>query len=221
MFERFTERARQAVVLAQEESRRLGHDHIGTEHLLLGLLREEEGIAARVLDALDVTLDEVRAEVLRVKPRGEVPSTGQIPFTPRGKRTLELALQEAVALGHHHIGTEHVLLGLVRADDGVAVRILRTFDADPEKIRTEVVRALSGENRIEHAAPDLNDVELTCPPIAPEVLTHLERLGRDGQAAVDRGEPAVAAAIRDAERRLRLAAIRLVREWQRHSGSRP
>src|SRR4029078_2434780 len=95
VFERFTGPARQPVVLAQEESRRLGHDHIGTEHLLLGLLREEEGIAARVLDALDVTLDEGRAEVLRVKPRGEVPSPGQITFTPRGKRTLELALQEA------------------------------------------------------------------------------------------------------------------------------
>ena len=98
MFERFTERARQVVVLAQDESRRLGHDSIGTEHILLGLLREEEGIAARVLETLDVTLEEVQADVIRVVGRGETPETGQIPFTPGGKKTLELALREAVAL---------------------------------------------------------------------------------------------------------------------------
>ena len=144
MFERFTERARQVVVLAQDESRRLGHDSIGTEHILLGLLREEEGIAARVLETLDVTLEEVQADVIRVVGRGETPETGQIPFTPGGKKTLELALREAVALGHDYIGTEHVLLGLVRADEGVGAEILREHDADPERIRQAIIRMLSG-----------------------------------------------------------------------------
>ena len=219
MFERFTERARQAVVLAQDEARRLGHDHIGTEHLLLGLLREEEGLAARVLDALDVTLDDARAEVLRIVGRGEPVSTGQIPFTPGGKKTLELSLREAVAMGHDHIGTEHVLLGLARADEGVAAQILRERDVDPERLRAEVVRWLSGAPPLSRAEPEPDDVELTSPPLAPEVLVELERLARDTQAALDRQEVAVAAAIRDAERRLRRAASRLVREWQRRSAT--
>ena len=217
VFERFTERARQAVVLAQDESRRLGHGHIGTEHILLGLLREEEGIAARVLEAMDVTLDDVRDEVLRVVPRGEAATTGQIPFTPRGKKALELALREAVAMGHDHIGTEHVLLGLARVDDGVAARILRERDVEPERLRTEVVRWLSGAPPAAGAEPEPDDLELTSPPLAPEVIAQLERLGRDEQAALERQEVAVAAAIRDAQRRLCLAAARLVREWRRQS----
>jgi ATP-dependent Clp protease ATP-binding subunit ClpA len=218
VFERFTERARQAVVLAQDESRRLGHGHIGTEHILLGLLREEEGLAARVLEAMDVTLDDVRDEVLRVVPRGEAATTGQIPFTPRGKKTLELAPREAVAMGHDHIGTEHVLLGLARVDDGVAVRILRERDVEPDRVRTEVVRWLSGSPGLaQPTEPESDDLELTSPPLAPEVIAQLERLGRDEQAALERQELAVAAAIRDAERRLRRAAARLVREWRRHS----
>lgn len=216
MFERFTERARQVVVMAQDESRRLGHGYIGTEHILLGLLREEEGIAARVLDGMDVTLEEVRAEVDRIVERGEPASTAQIPFTPRAKRTLELALEEAVALGHHHIGTEHVLLGLVRADDGVAVRILRTFDADPEKIRTEVIGALSGEHRLEHAAAEPDEIELTSPPLAPELLAELERLAAAKQAAIEQQAFAEAASFRDEESHLRAAAARLVRAWRRH-----
>jgi ATP-dependent Clp protease ATP-binding subunit ClpC len=114
VFERFTERARQAVVLAQDEARGLGHNYIGTEHLLLGLLREEEGIAARVLEARKVDLDVVRAEVSRIVGIGEALETGQVPFTPRAKRVLELSLKEALALGHDWIGTEHVLLGLAR-----------------------------------------------------------------------------------------------------------
>jgi ATP-dependent Clp protease ATP-binding subunit ClpC len=218
VFERFTERARQVVVLAQDESRRLDHDHIGTEHILLGLLREEDGIAARVLAAMDVTLDEVRAEVLRLVGRGEASPTGQIPFTRGGKQALELALREAVGLGHDSIGTEHILLGLVRADDDVAARILQEHGADPEKIRQAVIRMLSGPGSLHHREPEPDDVELTSPPLAPEVLAELERLGRERQAALDRQEPAVAAAVRDAERRLRLAATRLVREWRRHAG---
>jgi ATP-dependent Clp protease ATP-binding subunit ClpC len=144
MFERFTERARQVVVLAQEEARTLKHNYIGTEHILLGLLREEEGLAARVLESLDITVERVRAQVVRIVGSGEEVTPGQIPFTPRAKKVLELALREALSLGHNYIGTEHILLGLVRENEGVAARILLDFDADSEKIRNEVIRMLSG-----------------------------------------------------------------------------
>jgi ATP-dependent Clp protease ATP-binding subunit ClpC len=147
MFERFTERARQVVVLAQEEARGLKHNYIGTEHLLLGLLREEEGVAARVLDSLQISTEEVRAAVVRIVGTGEEVATGQIPFTPRAKKVLELALREALSLGHNYIGTEHILLGLIREDEGVAARILLDLDAEPEKIRNEVMRTLSGPTR--------------------------------------------------------------------------
>ena len=143
MFERFTERARQVVVLAQDEARALKHNYIGTEHILLGLLREEEGLAARVLESLDITVEEVRAQVARIVGQGDEVTTGQIPFTPRAKKVLELALREALSLGHNYIGTEHILLGLVRENEGVAARILLDFDADAEKIRGELGRALS------------------------------------------------------------------------------
>src|SRR5438477_1128254 len=144
MFERFTERARQVVVLAQEEARTLKHNYIGTEHILLGLLREEEGLAARVLESLDITVERVRAQVVRIVGSGEEVTSGQIPFTARAKKVLELALREALSLGHNYSGTEHILLGLVRENEGVAARILLDFDADSEKIRNEVIRMLSG-----------------------------------------------------------------------------
>ena len=149
MFERFTEQARQVVVLAQEEARSLRHYYIGTEHLLLGLLREEGGLAARALRGLDIHDERVRAEVVRiVGPREEVTS-GRFPFTPRAKKVLELALREALSLGHNYIGTEHLLLGLARENDGIAARILLDFDADWEKIRNEVIRMLAAAPRPE------------------------------------------------------------------------
>jgi len=147
VFERFTERARQVVVLAQDEARALKHNYIGTEHILLGLLREEEGLAARVLESLDITVEEVRAQVARIVGQGDEVTTGQIPFTPRAKKVLELALREALSLGHNYIGTEHILLGLVRENEGVAARILLDFDADADKIRNEIIRMLSGPGR--------------------------------------------------------------------------
>jgi ATP-dependent Clp protease ATP-binding subunit ClpC len=147
LFERFTERARQVVVLAQDEARALKHNYIGTEHILLGLLREEEGLAARVLESLDITVEEVRAQIARIVGQGDEVTTGQIPFTPRAKKVLELALREALSLGHNYIGTEHILLGLVRENEGVAARILLDFDADAEKIRNEIIRMLSGPGR--------------------------------------------------------------------------
>jgi ATP-dependent Clp protease ATP-binding subunit ClpC len=153
LFERFTERARQVVVLAQDEARALKHNYIGTEHILLGLLREEEGLAARVLESLDITVEEVRAQVARIVGQGDEVTTGQIPFTPRAKKVLELALREALSLGHNYIGTEHILLGLVRENEGVAARILLDFDADAEKIRNEIIRMLSGPGRRQQGGP--------------------------------------------------------------------
>jgi len=143
VFERFTERARRVVVLAQEEARALKHNYIGTEHILLGLLREEGGLAARVLDSLDITVERVRAQVVRIADSGEEVASGQIPFTPRAKKVLELALREALSLGHDYIDTEHLLLGLVRENDGVGARILLDFNADSEKIRNELIPLLT------------------------------------------------------------------------------
>ena len=148
MFERFTEQARQVVVLAQDEARSLSHDYIGTEHLLLGLLREEEGIATRVLGSLDMTLEAVRARVAGIVGRGDGSvTTGQVPFTPRAKKVLELALREALSLGHDYIGTEHILLGLVRENEGVAAQVISSFGHDAETVRVEVIRLLSGTGR--------------------------------------------------------------------------
>jgi ATP-dependent Clp protease ATP-binding subunit ClpC len=153
VFERFTERARLVVVLAQEEARVLGHNYIGTEHLLLGLLRDEEGLAARVLESLDLTAPEVRAQVRRTVRGGE-PIAGMIPFTPRAKRALEFSLREALALGHNYINTEHILLGLVREIDGVARRILLDFDVDEARIHAAVMSALSGGPGLDFRAPE-------------------------------------------------------------------
>jgi ATP-dependent Clp protease ATP-binding subunit ClpA len=138
VFERFTERARQVVVLAQDEARALKHNYIGTEHLLLGLLREEGGLAAKVLDSLGVALADARAQVKRIVGEGEMRPSGQVPFTPRAKKVLELALREAQSLGHHDIGTEHILLGLIREGEGVGAQILVYFRAQPERVRASL-----------------------------------------------------------------------------------
>ena len=182
MFERFTERARQVVVLAQEEARALKHNYIGTEHLLLGLLREEEGVAARVLEGLDVSVEEVRAAVVRIVGSGEEEPQGQIPFTPRAKKVLELALREALSLGHNYIGTEHILLGLVREDEGVAARILLDLDAEAEKIRNEVMRMLSGPGRRgqQQAAPSSPESKRST-KVLEQFGRNLTKLAEDGK----------------------------------------
>ena len=131
------------VVLAQEEARLLKHNYIGTEHILVGLLREEEGLAARALESLDITVERVRPEVVRIVGSGKEDSGGQIPFTPRAKKVLELALREALSLGHNYIGSEHILLGLVRENGGVAARVMLDFDADADTVRREVIRVLT------------------------------------------------------------------------------
>jgi ATP-dependent Clp protease ATP-binding subunit ClpA len=145
VFERFTERARGVVVFAQEAAGTLGHDYIGTEHILIGLLGEQEGLASRVLVDLGVSAEAVRERVVAIVGCGEETTGGrQVPFTPRAKNVLQLALREALSLGHNYIGTEHLLLGLLREGEGVATRILLDLGADAESIRTEVVRSLSG-----------------------------------------------------------------------------
>ena len=153
MFERFTKRARHVVVLAQDEARLLKHNYIGTEHLLLGLLREEEGVAARVLESLEITIEEVRAQVAHIIGQGDEVTAGQIPFTPRAKKVLELSMREALSLGHDHIGTEALLLGIVRENQGVASRILLEFGIDAETVRNRVIEMLSGPGRRVVAAP--------------------------------------------------------------------
>jgi hypothetical protein len=142
MFERFTERARNAVRLAQEEARRLGHASVGPEHLLLGLLGEPEGIGAKALVALGAFPDGLRAEVEEMVGRGEGAPTGHVPFTPRAKKVLELSLREALQLGHNYIGTEHILLGLIREEQGVAARVLAGRGVELPAVRQEVVRQL-------------------------------------------------------------------------------
>ncbi|MCL4514590.1 MAG: ATP-dependent Clp protease ATP-binding subunit [Firmicutes bacterium] len=144
MFGRFTERAEKVIVLSQEEARRLGHNVVGTEHILLGLVREGEGIAAKALQSLNIRLEDVRAEVEKVIGQGDAPITGKIGFTPRAKRVMELALDEARQLGHSYIGTEHILLGLIREEEGVAAQVLRNLGADWQKIRAQVAELLGG-----------------------------------------------------------------------------
>jgi ATP-dependent Clp protease ATP-binding subunit ClpC len=145
VFERFTDPARQVVVLAQEEARALQHNYIGTEHLLLGLLREERGLAARVLTSVGVTLELAREKVRAIVGQGDdVAPTGQIPFTPRAKKVMELGLREAQAMNHDFIGTEHLLLGLAREGEGVAMRIAAELGTGAESIRRETLRALGG-----------------------------------------------------------------------------
>jgi hypothetical protein len=144
MFERFTDRARRVVVLAQEEAVGLRHNYIGTEHLLLGLIREREGVAARALESLGISLEAVRAEVLEIIGEGQTAAIGQIPFTPRAKKVLELSLREALQLGHNYIGTEHILLGLVREGEGVAAQVLvKLGGGDLARVRQAVTVELA------------------------------------------------------------------------------
>jgi FolB domain-containing protein len=149
MSERFTERACKVVVLAQEEARHFNHNYIGTEHLLLGLLREDEGVAARALGSLNVTLDEVREQVESIVGYGRERTVSRPPFTPRSKKVLDLALREAWQLGHSCIDTEHILLGFVMEPEGVAARVLSKLSIDPDKVRREVVRVLGGGWEVE------------------------------------------------------------------------
>ncbi len=144
MFERFTDRARRVVVLAQEEARMLNHNYIGTEHILLGLIHEGEGVAAKALESLGISLEAVRSQVEEIIGQGQQAPSGHIPFTPRAKKVLELSLREALQLGHNYIGTEHILLGLIREGEGVAAQVLMKLGADLSRVRQQVIQLLSG-----------------------------------------------------------------------------
>ena len=146
MFERFTDRARRVVVLAQQEARMLDHNYIGTEHILLGLIREGDGVAARALIALGISLDATRQAVEDIIGRGTQAPSGHIPFTPRSKKVLELSLREALQLGSDYIGTEHILLGLIREGDGVAAQVLVGSGVDLNRARQQVIELLHGRS---------------------------------------------------------------------------
>jgi len=156
MFERFTDRARRVVVLAQEEARGLNHNYIGTEHILLGLIHEGEGVAAQVLEALSISLEAVRSQVREIIGEGQTPPAGHIPFTPRAKKTLELSLREALQLKHNYIGTEHILLRLIREGEGVAAQVLEKLGADLLRTRQAVLEVLSGRS----SAPTIETTEV-------------------------------------------------------------
>ena len=149
MFERFTDRARRVVVLAQEEARLLNHNYIGTEHILLGLIHEGEGVASKALESLGVSLEAVRSQVEQVIGHGQTAPTGHIPFTPRAKKVLELSLREALQLGHNYIGTEHILLGVIREGEGVAAQVLVNLGAQLERTRHAVLQLLAGRSEEE------------------------------------------------------------------------
>jgi ATP-dependent Clp protease ATP-binding subunit ClpC len=170
MFERFTDRARRVVVLAQEEARMLNHNYIGTEHILLGLIHEGEGVAAKALESLGISLDAVRNQVEEIIGQGQSAPTGHIPFTPRAKKVLELSLREALQLGHNYIGTEHILLGLIREGEGVAAQVLQKLGADLNRVRQQVIQLLSGYTGGKEAAPG----ETT-----PQGSTVLDQFGRN------------------------------------------
>jgi ATP-dependent Clp protease ATP-binding subunit ClpC len=142
MFERFTARARRAVVNAQQEARELNHNYIGTEHLLLGLMREPESVAARALQELKISQDTVREQVIQIVGRGQQPPSGHVPFTPRAKKVLELSLREALQLSHNYIGTEHILLGLIREGEGVAAQVLVKLGGNLAVVREKVIEII-------------------------------------------------------------------------------
>ena len=205
MFQRFTDRARRAVQLAQEEARLLRHNYVGTEHLLLGLLYEGEGVAASALGSLGITREGVRAQVDEIIGYGQNRVTGQIPFTPRTKKVLELSLREALRLGHHHIGTEHILLGLLREGEGLAAQVLVALGADHARIRERVLDVLTG--RCEQADPQAQlAIDLVQ---AAEELTQVRLLK---ETAFDAGDLDGAAALRDRERQLLADKLQLERQ---------
>jgi ATP-dependent Clp protease ATP-binding subunit ClpC len=181
MFERFTDRARRVVVLAQEEARMLNHNYIGTEHILLGLIHEGEGVAAKGLESLGISLEGVRSQVEEIIGQGQQAPSGHIPFTPRAKKVLELSLREALQLGHNYIGTEHILLGLIREGEGVAAQVLVKLGADLNRVRQQVIQLLSGYQGKEAVAS--GPAEGT-----PSTSLVLDQFGRNLTAAAREGK---------------------------------
>jgi ATP-dependent Clp protease ATP-binding subunit ClpC len=243
MFERFTDRARRVVVLAQEEARMLDHNYIGTEHLLLGLVHEGEGVAAESLDSLGISLETVRTTVEQIIGRGQQMPSGHIPFTPRAKKVLELSLREALQLGHNYIGTEHLLLGLIREGEGVAAQVLVKLGAKLDLVRQRVIQVLADrggdEPGIPHPAPrtgqsrrerkllsevighvELIDARLSAVeqrtgtgPDTAEVDREIAQARRDKESAIGAEDYEKAATLRDRERQLLADKASRQEEW--------
>jgi ATP-dependent Clp protease ATP-binding subunit ClpC len=182
MFERFTDRARRVVVLAQEEARMLNHNYIGTEHILLGLIHEGEGVAAKALESLGISLEAVRQQVEEIIGQGQQAPSGHIPFTPRAKKVLELSLREALQLGHNYIGTEHILLGLIREGEGVAAQVLVKLGADLNRVRQQVIQLLHGYQGKEPASSGAPSES------APSTSLVLDQFGRNLTQAAREGK---------------------------------
>ena len=248
MFERFTDRARRVVVLAQEEARMLDHNYIGTEHILLGLIGEGEGVAAKALESLGISLEAVRQQVEEIIGRGQQAPPGHIAFTPRAKKVLELALREAQQLGHNYIGTEHILLGLIREGEGVAAQVLVKLGADLERVRQQVIQLLhghqgkqpvdDGRRRGKRARARLMDDALAriealdrrlaamerwvgMRPDLDDVDQEIAQVRRDKEAAIDTQDFEAAAALRDKEKELLAARASREKEWAAATGDRP
>ena len=238
MFQRFTDRARRVVVLAQEEARMLNHNYIGTEHILLGLIHEGEGVAAKALESLGISLEAVRQQVEEIIGQGEDPPQGHIPFTPRAKKVLELSLRESLQLGHHYIGTEHILLGLICEGEGVAAQVLVKLGADLNRVRQQVIQLLHGYRDTEpqaasagpRAAPSPSDLPARVDAIEPRLSAIERRVGtgpgtgdldqqiaqarQDRESAIDAQDFEQAASLRDRERQLLAGKTARQHEWE-------
>ena len=210
-------------MLAQEEARLLNHNYIGTEHLLLGLIHEGEGAAATALESLGISLEAVRAQVEEIIGQGQMAPTGHIPFTPRAKKVLELSLREAKQLGHNYIGTEHILLGVIREGEGVAAQVLVKLGGDLSRVRQQVIQLLSG-SAAGGVEADVRTrlVRMTVPDELREAEEQLARVRREKEAAIDAEDFERAAGLRDQERRLRTRVaeqerqlLTRVAEWER------
>jgi len=213
VFERFTDRARRVIVLAQEEARLLNHDYVGTEHLLLGLAHEGQGVAAKALEVLGIRLEALRSQVEEIIGQGQRAPSGHIPFTPRAKKVLELSLREALELGHDYIGTEHLLLGLVREGEGVAAQVLVKLGADFPRVRQQVGQLLSGHAGGTEAGARTRLVRMTVPDDLLEAQEQFARVRRHKQAAIDAEDFDRAAALRDQEQQLLRRLVERERAW--------
>ncbi len=209
MFERFTDRARRVVVLAQEEARLLNHNYIGTEHILLGLIHEGEGVAAKAIESLGINLESVRQQVVEIIGQGTQAPSGHIPFTPRAKKVLELSLREALQLGHNYIGTEHILLGLIREGEGVAAQVLQKLGADLPKVRQTVIQLLSGPQSDDSPAGSPAAAGAGRGESSASGSTILDQFGRNlTQAARDRKLDPVIGRQREIERVMQILSRR-------------
>jgi hypothetical protein len=241
MFERFTDRARRVVVLAQEEARMLNHNYIGTEHILLGLIHEGQGVAARALESLGISLEAVRQQVEEIIGQGQQAPSGHIPFTPRAKKVLELSLREAHQLGHDHIGSEHILLGLIREGEGVAAQVLVRLGADLNRVRQQVIQLLHGYQGTEPASrgdvpggPRRGRVPPGVPagtaalesrlsaveqrvgtgPATADLDEQIAQVRRDKESAIDSQDFEQAGSLRDRERQLLADKTARQQQWE-------